>query len=37
VAYHRPLGQFPACFFSKVAEMSYDRSFERLLQDRSNG
>lgn len=35
VAYHRPKGQFPACFFSAEAEKSFDRSFARLLQDRS--
>jgi hypothetical protein len=37
VAYHRPLGQFTACCFSPEAEKSYDRSFERLVQDRMNG
>lgn len=34
VAYHRGKGQFPACFFSKEAEKTYDRSFEMLLRDR---
>lgn len=34
VAYHRPKGQFPACFFSPEAEKSFDRSFARLVQDR---
>jgi hypothetical protein len=28
VAYHRKARQIPACFFSKEAEQSYDRSFE---------
>ncbi|MEZ4357945.1 MAG: DUF6485 family protein [Eubacteriales bacterium] len=34
VAYHRRSGEFPACFFSKEAEKTYDRSFERLKRDR---
>jgi len=37
VAYHRPKGEFPACFFSPVAEKSYDRSLSRLVQDRQGG
>lgn len=36
VAYHRPKGQFPACFFSPEAEKSFDRSFASLIQDRSS-
>lgn len=36
VEYHRPKGQFPACFFSKETELSHDRSFERLVQDRND-
>ena len=32
--YHRQMGELPACYFSKHAEMSYDRSVERYLQDR---
>ena len=36
VAYHRPKGQFPACFFTPAAERSYDRSFARLVQDRKS-
>ena len=34
LAYHQRSGEFPACFFSKEAEKSYDRSFSRLLKDR---
>lgn len=34
VAYHRDMGEFPACFFSKEAERSYDRSFASLKRDR---
>jgi len=34
VAYHRPLGQFPACFFSDKAEKTYDRSISALQKDR---
>ena len=34
VAYHNRSGEFPACFFSKKAEKTYDRSFEALLKDR---
>lgn len=32
--YHRKMGEFPACFFSKDAEKSYDRSFEMLKKDK---
>jgi hypothetical protein len=34
LAYHRDNGEFPACFFSKEAERTYDRSFENLKNDR---
>jgi len=34
VAYHRVRGEFPACFFSKEAEKTYDRSFKKLVEDR---
>ena len=34
VAAHAGNGEFPACFFSKDAERSYDRSFSALLKDR---
>ena len=34
IAYHRDRGEFPACFFSKEAEKTYDRSFGMLKKDR---
>jgi len=34
LAYHKRAGEFPACFFSKEAEASYDRSLSRLIKDR---
>ncbi|MDR1796913.1 MAG: hypothetical protein LBR44_05625 [Clostridiales Family XIII bacterium] len=34
VAYHRRMGEFPACFFSAAAEKAYDRSFAALVRDR---
>jgi hypothetical protein len=34
VAYHMRSGEFPACFFSKEVERSYDRSFSALMKDR---
>jgi len=34
VAYHLRSGEFPACFFSEKAEVSYDRSFSKLMKDR---
>ncbi|MBO4548283.1 MAG: hypothetical protein J5758_03625 [Abditibacteriota bacterium] len=33
VAYHRP-NEAPACFFSKEAEKTYDRSIRKLAEDR---
>ena len=33
VAYHRNRGEVPACFFSKEAEATYDRSIEKLYCD----
>lgn len=35
VAYHRASGEFPACFFTKEGEKTYDRSFACLLRDRT--
>ena len=35
VAYHQQDGEFPACFFSKAAEKTYDRSFRKLVADRA--
>ncbi len=32
--YHMGSGDFPACYFSKDAERSYDRSFACLARDR---
>jgi hypothetical protein len=34
IAYHARSGEFPACFFSKAAEKTYDRSFRALVKDR---
>ena len=34
IAYHRRNNELPACFFSKEAEKTYDRSFERFIRDR---
>lgn len=34
IAYHRDLGEFPACFFSNKAETTYDRSLSALMKDR---
>ncbi len=34
LAYHRRLGEFPACFFSTEGEKWWDRSLEALLRDR---
>ncbi len=31
VAYHRASGELPACYFSREAERSYDRSVENYL------
>ncbi len=36
IAYHKPYGEFPACFFSEKAERTYDRSFQALCRDRNN-
>ena len=37
VAYHSRMGQFTACFFSKEAEKTWDRSFGKLVEDRKKG
>ena len=37
VAYHQSCGEFPACFFSKGVEATYDRSFSSLMKDRAEG
>jgi hypothetical protein len=33
MTYHRRMGELPACYFSKEAERSYDRSIARFLAD----
>ncbi|MDP2891917.1 MAG: DUF6485 family protein [Bacillota bacterium] len=33
VTYHRSSGELPACFFSKEAEKTYDRSVRRFIED----
>ena len=35
VAYHNDMRQFPACFFSKECEATYDRSYNALTKDRT--
>ena len=30
VAYHRSMGEFPGCFFTKEGEKTYDRSWSNL-------
>lgn len=35
LAYHVKSGEFPACFFSKEAEKTYDRSYKALQKDRT--
>jgi hypothetical protein len=37
VAYHRRMGEFPACFFSDKMERTWDRSLEALIRDRRGG
>ena len=37
VDYHIKYDQFPACFFSREAERTYDRSLQALLLDRKAG
>lgn len=34
IAYHRKLGQFTGCMFSKDGEKKWDRSLEFLIRDR---
>lgn len=34
VSFHRKRGEIPGCFFSPEAELTYDRSFEKLKADR---
>ena len=37
VAYHRSLGQLPACYFPADAERTYDRSIRYFVQLHSEG
>ena len=32
IAYHRSLGELPACYFTKEQEKTYDRSIEYFIQ-----
>ncbi len=34
VTYHKKRGELPACFFSKAAEKTYDRSVQNFIEDR---
>lgn len=34
LAYHREMGELPACYFSKAAERTYDRSVENYMRTR---
>ncbi|MCD4813418.1 DUF6485 family protein [bacterium] len=34
VAYHRQLGELPACYFDAKTEKTYDRSVEAYLRSR---
>ena len=36
IAHHREKGELPACYFSKEAEKSYDRSIEKFIEDYKN-
>jgi hypothetical protein len=31
LAYHRGLGELPACYFDKAGEKTFDRSFDNYL------
>lgn len=31
IAYHRSMGELPACYFNEAAEKSYDRSINNYL------
>ncbi len=34
IAYHRSMGELPACYFDEKAEKSYDRSIENYIRSR---
>jgi hypothetical protein len=36
LTYHRAKGQLPACYFSKDAEATWDRSVDAFLKDRAS-
>lgn len=36
ISHHREKGELPACYFSKEAEKTYDRSIERFIKDHEN-
>ncbi|MEA3452793.1 MAG: DUF6485 family protein [Patescibacteria group bacterium] len=33
IEYHRERGELPACFFSKEAEATFDRSIKKFIED----
>jgi len=35
IKHHREKGELPACYFSKEAEKTYDRSIENFIKDYS--
>ena len=35
IKYHWQRGELPACFFSKEAEKTYDRSIENFIKDQN--
>ena len=34
IMYHKNMNELPACYFSKNAQASYDRSIRNFIQDR---
>ncbi len=35
IAYHKKMGELPACFFSNKVERTYDRSIRRFVAENS--
>ncbi len=35
IAYHKRLGELPACYFSETAERTYDRSIAAFVKENS--
>ncbi len=35
IAYHRSMGQLPACYFSDQTERTYDRSIDAFIRDKN--